>query len=108
MGSKASLKKSEVHGDAVFPGGITSLFDDLVSGWKRGESRTVKSINFDTPTGVPEVVFVETPLEKLRRAYTEWDKSVNLCDQKSSIIDACGKFDMFLKEFLASAEREGV
>ena len=77
---------------------MTMLFSGLLSELPAGEKKSIRIT----------VEIVETPLEKLRRAYTEWDKSVNLCDQKSSIIDACGKFDMFLKEFLASAEREGV
>lgn len=74
VGSHVLLKKLEhVHGKgyAYLDGYRFGLLDDLVKDWQPSESRKVKSINFDTPSGVPEVTFCETPRERLKRAVDE-------------------------------------
>ena len=70
-GKECILAKREGSGQAYFPGGIACLFDPVVADWQPGEFRKVKSILFETPTGVPLVEFAETPRERLKRAKAE-------------------------------------
>lgn len=71
MGSKAILERTPDGNriQLVLDGDID--LRSVVKDWKPGESRKVKTINFETPSGVPEVEFVETPRERLKRAKAE-------------------------------------
>lgn len=54
------------HYESPMP--FRELFEDI----KEGETKPVKSILFDTPSGVPLVEFVETARERLQKAVTEF------------------------------------
>lgn len=59
----------------IYDVAITAM-DNLAKDWQPGESRKVKSINFDTPSGVPDVIFEETPRERLKREFIESQNKV--------------------------------
>ena len=72
VGSKVVMEKHPSTGTGYISmdGGWQNFLCDFVKDWQPSESRKVKSINFDTPSGVPEVTFCETPRERLKR---EWE-----------------------------------
>ena len=98
VGSKAILR---VGRDPVITksdgGDWIDFFDELA---QRNDGRTIKSILFATPDGVPVVEFVEAPRERLKRQAE--DASI-----KGSAVDAFGLLMAGVQDYLAATAGEG-
>ena len=104
VGSKVVLCK-DVNGGAKLystdpDNFIRGLLKPVVADWEVGETRVVKSINFDTPSGVPEVEFEETPRERLKRAVDEIGHGLSWQDEHE-------KLRAVVQDYLAATEGEG-
>lgn len=71
--------------------------DHIVKDWQNGEARLLKSICCDTPSGVPEVTFIETPRERLKRFAED-------ASTKGNAIDAFGCLMSGVQDYLAATE----
>ena len=78
--------------------------DRIVKDWKTGESSKVKSIQCDTPSGVPVVEFVETPRERLKRERYEIVHANN--ERKVSDLEASASLIKSIDTYLAATEGE--
>ena len=77
VGSKVTIRRHEggARGACMnAAGGWEYLLEAITKDWQPGESRKVKSILFETPSGVPVVEFVETPRERLDKTLEEASK----------------------------------
>ena len=102
VGSKAVIERGpgSATGHLSIDGGTSRFWDSVTKDWQPGESRKVKSILFDTPSGVPVVEFCETPRERLKRAAE--DASI-----KGSAVDAFGLLMAGVQDYLAATAGEG-
>ena len=103
VGSKASLIRRTDGYSYLEIGSVCrhiESLDHIVKDWQPGESRTVKSILFATPDGVPVVEFVEAPRERLKRQAE--DASI-----KGSAVDAFGLLMAGVQDYLAATAGEG-
>ena len=98
VGSKAILR---VGRDPVITksdgGDWIDFFNELA---QRNDGRTIKSILFATPDGVPVVEFVETPRERLKR-------QAEYASIKGSAVDAFGLLMAGVQDYLAATAGEG-
>lgn len=76
VGNDVYLSKRGLDFGAYLGVSRCMVLDPVVADWQPGESRKVKSINFETQSGVPEVIFEETAEQKLARLKNELHDAV--------------------------------